>query len=132
MMIWPSGLIAEDKIPVEYQPKLTVQQMVTKYAKENGVDLKLANFIVSRESHYNPNEVGDLDIKCNNPGTPYHGKPVYARGLMQITRCYYPEISDEQAFDPEFNLKFGMALVGKSRKSCVSQFSTCAQYYREI
>lgn len=101
----------------------TIKEMVSCYAKENGVNEKLAQYVVSNESQYNPNLTGDMDIKC-----PSTGKPVRSRGLVQITECYYPDVTDAQAFDPNFNLQFGMKLI-KYKKSCMSQFSTCRKYY---
>src|SRR3990167_6559213 len=35
------------------------------------------------------------------------------RGLVQINRTYYPEITDEQAFDPEFALNFAAEKISK-------------------
>lgn len=97
--------------------------MVSCYAKENGVSEKLAQYVVSNESQYNPKLIGDMSIRC-----PSTGKPVRSRGLVQITECYYPDVTDAQAFDPNFNLQFGMKLM-KDKKSCMSQFSTCRKYY---
>lgn len=41
------------------------------------------------ESNLNPNAVGDLDLGVS-------------RGLYQISRRWHPEVSDAQAFDPDF------------------------------
>lgn len=105
-----------------------VKQLVDCYADLHGVDRKLAHYIVSNESRYNPKLVGDMTINC--PTGVNKGKPVRARGLVQITECYYPDITDEQAFDPDFNLDFGMELI-KNKKTCMSQFTTCRNYYNK-
>ncbi len=122
---FPLKLIALDNPPEQGCSKGTVKEMVSCYAKKNGVDEKLAHYVVENESHYNSDAVGDLHTKCGSTG-----KPVRARGLVQITTCYYPQVTDEQAFDPNFNLDFGMKLM-KDKKTCISQFSTCRDYYRE-
>lgn len=101
--------------------------MVSCYAKKYGVSDKLAHYVVENESHYNPNDVGDLHIKCRSGVN--RGQPVRARGLVQITECYYPEVTDAQAFDPNFNLEFGMKLM-KDKYKCIEQFTTCRKYYR--
>lgn len=120
---FPLKLIALDIPPPQSCENGTIKEMVSCYARKNGVNEKLAQYVVSRESQYNPNAKGDLHTKC-----PTTGKPVLARGLTQITRCYHPEVSDAQAYDPNFNLDFGMKLM-KNKITCMSQFSTCKQYY---
>ena len=100
-----------------------IKVKVSCYAEGYNVPDELAHYIVQNESRYIQNEVGDEDIIC-----PMTGRPVYARGLMQITRCYHPELSDSQAFDPDENLNYGMKLAA-TKKSCISQFSTCSKYY---
>ena len=101
--------------------------MVTCYANKYNIDQKLAHYIVSNESKYKPNAVGDMSITCRSGVNK--GLPVRARGLVQITQCYYPNITDKQAFDPVFSLKFGMKLMA-DKKTCMSQFSTCRRYYQ--
>ncbi len=100
--------------------------MVTCYARKYNVDQKLAHYVVRNESQYNINAIGDMSITCRYGVNK--GLPVRARGLVQITDCYYPSISDKQAFDPVFNLEFGMKLMA-DKKTCISQFSTCRRYY---
>lgn len=120
---FPLKIIASDTPLVQSCANGTIKEMVSCYAKKDGVNEKLAQYIVSEESEYNPNTIGDMKIKC-----PATGKPVRSRGLVQITECYYPEITDAQAFDPNFSLDFGMKLI-KNKKTCEQQFTTCRQYY---
>lgn len=75
--------------------------------------------IIFRESTYNVNAEGDLDLICERTG-----ESVYARGLVQITRCWFPEVSDEQAFDPEFSIHF-LAKGLASGKCSVWWLATC-------
>ena len=109
--------------------KYTIPEMVTYYADKYNVDHDLAHYIAKHESNYDPNDTGDLKITCRVKGSPGYGKAVYARGVYQITRCYYPEISDEMAFDPSFNIDYAMKVIAKGKKTCMSQFSTCRDYY---
>ena len=126
----PLLLIAEDQ-PIDnlydWCQNLAIVDMVTCYAKKYNVDQRLAHYVVRNESRYNVKAVGDMSITCRYGVNK--GLPVRARGLVQITDCYYPSINDEQAFDPVFNLEFGMKLMA-DREDCISQFSTCRRYYQ--
>ncbi len=80
------------------------RRMVAKHARANGVPVKLAEAIVTIESHYNPHakgqagEVGLMQIK-----------PATARGIgyKGSTRALY---------DPDTNLRWGMKYLGKAHK----------------
>lgn len=126
-VLFPLKLIALDTPPAPNCANGDIKEMVSCYAKKYGVPDKLAHYVVKNESHYNPNLLGDKHITC--PQGVNKGKPVNARGLVQITECYYPEVTDEQAYDPNFNLEFGMKLM-KDKKTCMNQFTTCRNYYR--
>jgi len=122
------GLIpSTETYTAEVEVPLSVKEMVTIYADEFGVDQELAHHIAFGESGYNPQAIGDMNITC-----PMTGKPVRARGVMQITECYYPHISDEEAFDAETNIKIAMAVIAKGRTTCISQFTTCRNYYNNL
>lgn len=99
--------------------------LVTKLADEKGVPQDLAHYIVSHESQYNINANGDKTILCKQTG-----QPVNARGLLQITECYHPEISDEQAYDPIFAINWGLEIM-KNKDDCMREFSTCRDYYNK-
>jgi soluble lytic murein transglycosylase-like protein len=107
--------------------ELTPYELVSKIALEKGVDLKLAHYIAEHESHYKTNLEGDMNITCKVGVNK--GKPVRARGIFQITQCYYPEFTDKQAFDPETNIRFAMDIIAKGKSTCMSQFTTCRWYY---
>lgn len=124
------GAVAE--APVEQQKQqMTVEQMVTHYATEFGVSQELAHYIADNESRYDPKAVGDKYITCPNKRSKYYGQPVYARGVYQLTRCYYPDIKDEDAFDAEKNIKIAMQQIAKGKSNCQNQFSTCRDYYND-
>jgi len=114
-------------IESQNKPEMTVPDMVTYYADMFGVDQKLAHYIAEHESQYNPLAVGDMNITC-----PRTGKPVRARGIFQVTECWYPHITDEMAFDAETNIYIAMQVIAKGEKTCRQQFSTCNNYYGRI
>lgn len=72
--------------------------MATKYnVSESTMDI-----IVQGESQYNDmTKDGDMNIICERTGLP-----VRARGLVQITECYFPQITDEEARSVPFALEF--------------------------
>jgi hypothetical protein len=81
-------------------------------------------YIVRGESGFNPNTKGDTKIICDRTG-----EAVYARGLVQITRCYHPEITDEQAFNIDFSLKF---LAEKIRAGkCLQEWTVCREFAKK-
>ncbi len=82
-----------------YATKAELQALAFSIAESHGVSAELLSTIVSRESQWNVKAVGDMQLVC-----PKTGKPVRAKGLMQITDCYWPDISDDEAFDPTFAL----------------------------
>lgn len=53
------------------------------------------------------------------------GKPVRARGLVQITECYYPDVTDEQAFDIDFSIDFLARKLAEGTQTCRTQWTTC-------
>jgi soluble lytic murein transglycosylase-like protein len=95
-----TGLPSTETYTAEVEVPLSVKEMVTIYADEFGVDQELAHHIAFGESGYNPNAIGDMNITC-----PSTGLPVRARGVMQLTECWYGHVSDEEAFDAETNIK---------------------------
>jgi len=75
-----------------------ISVMATKY----NVSEDTMHAIVKGESQYNDmTRDGDMNITCARTGLP-----VRARGLVQITECYFPEITDEEARSVPFALEF--------------------------
>lgn len=127
----PTKTSADEPIIVPQECPGTIQQKVNCYADKYGVDRKLANYIVKNESGYDPLNKSDMGITCRYKNSPYYSKPVEARGLMQITKCYYPSVTDVQAYNPDFNLDFGMKIIAQGKSVCRSQFTTCNNYYKK-
>jgi len=125
----PTSVSYADGLPQEEIVKYEIPAMVTYYATQYGVSQELAHYMAKNESQYNPLETGDLTITCHE-NNQYKGKPVYARGVYQITRCYYPKVTDAQAFDPAYNIQFAMNIISKGKDDCINQFSTCRDYYK--
>lgn len=94
------------------------------YADMWGVSSHLMLYIVENESSFNKDAVGDMHIAC-----PMTGEPVRARGPVQITECYYPQVSDEDAFDWDYSLNF---LAKKLSEGKCSEWTTCRNYYGHI
>jgi hypothetical protein len=76
----------------------TLEEKSNRIATEHGVaTTSLANLVTS-ESQWNPNADNGYD-----------------RGLVQINRKAWPEITDEQAFDPEFSLHFTAEKISEGK-----------------
>lgn len=127
----PTMTTYADDISEQNVAKYAVPAMVTYYATKYRVGQDLAHYIAKHESEYDPNNKGDLTITCHNKQSKFYGQPVYARGVYQLTRCYYPQVTDEQAFDPQYNIQFAMQIIAKGRDTCINQFSTCRDYYED-
>lgn len=116
--------IQEEDFVIEETTPLTQQDINNKiehYSLKWGVSVKLVHYIVKNESSYNKDAVGDMNIAC-----PSNGYPVRARGPVQITECYYPQVTDEEAFDWDFSLNF---LAKKLANGKCSEWTTCRNYY---
>jgi hypothetical protein len=68
--------------------------LMKKYGEQYGVDWRLALAVAKCESNLDPKA-----LNINPDGSR-------DRGLFQINSKYHYTISDEQAFDPEFSIKF--------------------------
>lgn len=109
---------------VEMVSTTTVKEYVLEQAKIAGVHVAKVDHMAEHESHYNTKAVGDMNITCERTG-----KPVRARGIFQITECFHPEVSDEQAFDYKWATAWALNIIAHSKKDCISQWATCASWY---
>jgi hypothetical protein len=72
----------------------SIENLIRKIAKEMEVDPDLAVKIAKCESSLNP-----LAKNINSPDS-------IDRGIFQINSKYHPEVSEAQAYDPEFSARF--------------------------
>jgi soluble lytic murein transglycosylase-like protein len=63
--------------------------MINRSAEQYGVASTTLDAVLNCESMKNPDAIGD------------HGE---SRGISQINSRYHPEVTDEQAFDPEWSI----------------------------
>ncbi len=104
--------------------KSDIKYKVDQFGLKNGLSLEMLNYLVDGESGYDPKSLGDLDITCKRTG-----KPVYARGLLQWTRCFHPEISDDHAFDPDISLELALPSL-RDKATCMKEWTVCRKYYQ--
>lgn len=97
--------------------KPTIKGLIYLYANQYHVSpLKMLK-IVKYESRFNPNAIGDMKLKC-----PSTGLPVRSRGIVQISECYHPEVTDSEAFDPDFSIQFLAKYISEGK---CHEWSTC-------
>jgi len=82
------------KLEIVNQKKEEITEIITRIAKEEGVDPALAIRVAKCESLLDPNARGK-----NADGS-------IDRGLFQINNKYHPTITDDDAFDPEKSARF--------------------------
>jgi len=118
------GIAQVVEAPVLEVPDLStpeaVKAYITKEAIEHNIPVERALHVAEKESHFGEDPKGDLDIICKRTG-----EPVYARGVYQLTRCYYPQVSDEVAFDKQKNIDYVFDNGLLKDGVCQRQFSTC-------
>lgn len=98
--------------------------MIDSYAQKYSVEIEVLTYIIKNESNFRADAVGDMNIVCKR-----NGEPVRARGILQITECYYPHITDDCAFDVRCSLE-NMLPIMADKEKCISQWTTCRNYYR--
>lgn len=74
-------------------------QMILNASNERGIEPALLAAQLFQESGIDPN-VPDVN------GVTKEGKPFRARGMGQIVDIYHPEVTDEQAKDPNFAINW--------------------------
>ena len=88
-----SNLIPQSACAVPAK-KETVTEIITRICKSQTVDPTLGIKVATCESSLNP-----LAVNINKDGSK-------DRGIFQINNVYHPEVTDTQAFDPEFSTNF--------------------------
>lgn len=102
----------------------TVKALVESYSALYEVNPTLASYVAEGESSFEEDQVGDMDITCKRTGLP-----VRARGVWQITECFHPEVTDEQAFDASWSTKWAMKVL-RDEKLCKQEFTVCRNWYK--
>src|SRR3990167_5104071 len=94
------GLFANKAHSETYLAPPSVQQLITFYATKYNVSESVMRTVVSCESSYKKEAIGDK------------GKSF---GLVQINLPSHPYVSKEQAFDPDFSLEFLAKNIAKGK-----------------
>lgn len=104
----------------------SIEQRIDRVATEYGIATTTLYNLVMGESSLNPNALGDMDSKC--PVGANKGLPVRARGLLQITQCYNADITDAQAFSPDWSLNWGANIIAKGEAWKHWTLANCYSY----
>jgi hypothetical protein len=117
------------EIPAKIQPSTTsVYAYITEQAKKVGISLASTTFIVSHESQFDTEKVGDDGI-CPDPKSPNYGKETTSRGTWQINSCYHPEVSDQCAFNLQCSTAFSLKLIAAGGINQWSTYRLCKKLY---
>jgi hypothetical protein len=93
-----------------------VRAIVLSEARKAGVNPRLALWIASKESQFNPDAVGDN-------GTSY--------GIFQIHLPAHPDITIASATDPQFATSWAMRQILAGKVSMWSTFSMCKLWFED-
>jgi len=102
-----------------------IKDYLVEQSIQQGVSPELVLYMAENESHFRLQAIGDMDITC-----PHTGKPVRSRGIFQISECWYPEITDQEAFSLASSTAFALSHIKKSKQWCMSQWTTCRAYFK--
>lgn len=86
-------------VPTVEAHEPTLQERALQIAEEYGIQATTLSHLIYSESRWNPNADNGAD-----------------RGLVQINREAFPEITDEQAFDVDFSLRFAAKKIQENRE----------------
>lgn len=93
-----------------------IREFIRGEAIKHGIDQKLVDWIVKKESNYNPLAVGD------------DGN---SRGLWMISSIYNPQVSDKCAFDVECSTAWAMKELAAGNKNKWSVVRFCFKWYTD-
>lgn len=95
------------------------QQQVITIALAHNIDPQTLRAIVEGESQYRAHPPdGDMDITCKRTNSP-----IRAKGAVQITSCFHPEITDDEAYNFNWSVNWAAEQIAKGK--CKQEFSTC-------
>lgn len=103
------------------EPK-TVEDIIRGIARSNNLNEDKVLFIAKCESQLEPSMLGDGHLMCTRTG-----KPMRSRGVWQINECYHPEVSDKQAFDPEWATNWAAGMFKKGTDT--REWLLCSRKY---
>lgn len=89
--------------------------LITRKAKEYGVNSKLAICIARKESiNFNTdvligNRDGDNHLTCKLKWSEHYGKPIDSRGMWQWNECAHPNLPDVDAYSIDESTELAMA-----------------------
>lgn len=92
--------------PITPTQVIELEELVEQKAEEYGVSASVMKAVIECESNWNVSALGDSGE---------------SRGLVQIHRPSWPDISDEEAYNPEFAIDFLAAKLSEGE----GQLWTC-------
>jgi hypothetical protein len=99
-----------------------IEDLIREKARAQNLDENKIAFIAKCESQMEPEVVGDGHLLCKRTG-----QPMRSRGIWQLNDCGHPEISDEQAFDPEWSTNWAIEIFKKGRED--HEWVICTKKY---
>ncbi len=88
--------------------RMTLKTYITCRAIKEGIDHVRAEWIGAHESQYDEKRIGDEHYIC-----PKTRKKSPSYGLWQISQCYHPEVSQEDALDAEKSTTWALDKIRK-------------------
>ena len=89
--------------------EITLQERASQIALGYGIATTTLHNLLKSESNWKPDADNGED-----------------RGIAQISRTFHPEVTDEQAFDPEFGMRFAAQTIKEGREW--SEYVVCNCY----
>lgn len=103
------------KVPEDFK------EAILKASEKHDIDPNLLAAGLFQESSFRPNVI--------NQGETAEGKPFRARGAAQIVDIYHPDISDEEAFNPEVAAEFYANYLDENREKFGGDLSRALASY---
>ena len=124
----PYGASRGQESPQSSLSTTSVLAYITEQSEKVGISLASTTFIVSHESQFDTEKVGDDGI-CPDPKSPNYGKETTSRGTWQINSCYHPEVSDQCAFNLQCSTAFSLKLIAAGGINQWSTYRLCKKLY---
>ena len=105
-------------------PTQEILSLINEKAAEYGVSGEVLYAVIKGESGFDPRTVGDDSYVC-----PLTGKVSPSYGLSQISSCWHPEISREQAMNPIFAVDFTAKHLSQGK---CSWWTVCRNLYPDL